>query len=124
MISGDIPPSMARSKVTGCLRDRRGQGHSFREPIRFSWVALAAWLPDSCPTVAMAARFVRNGCRRKARWGVAEIGWSAGLEERSARRTLQTLSEASLISLTREPSYKPGLTILELEEPKRRFDPL
>jgi DNA-binding transcriptional ArsR family regulator len=55
---------------------------------------------------------------------VAEIGWRAGLEERSARQTLQALSEAGLISLTRKPGRKPALAILELEESETLQAPL
>ena len=116
-----LPRSLYGEIQTRQLPPRPGEGEPFiRGPIPFSWVALASRLPGSCLIVAMAARFLRSRYPRKASWSVAEIGWRAGLEERSARRTLQALSEAGLISLTRKPGRKPALAILELAGGDRR----
>ena len=114
-----LPPSLYGEIQTRQLPPRPGEGEPFiRGPIRFSWVALASQLPGSCLIVAMAARFLRSRYPRKSSWSVAEIGWRAGLEERSARQSLQALSEAGLISLSRKPGCKPALAILELEGPE------
>jgi len=109
-----LPPSLYGEIRTRQLPPRPAEGEPFiRGPIPFSWIALASRLPGSCLTVAMAARFLRCRYSHKASWSVAEIGWRAGLEEQSARRSLQALSKAGLISLTRRPGCKPALAILE-----------
>jgi hypothetical protein len=120
-----LPPSLYGEIRTRQLPPRPVGGEPFiRGPIPFAWVALASRLPGSCLIVAMAARFLRGRYPRKSGWSMAEIGWRAGLEESSARQSLQALSEAGLISLTRRPGRKPALAILEPEEPETRLDPL
>ena len=110
-----LPRSLYAEIPTRQFPPRPREGEPFiRGPVPFSWVALASRLPGSCLIVALAARYLRSRYTRKASWSVAEIGWRAGLEERSARRTLQILSEAGLIALTRKPGRKPTLAILEL----------
>jgi DNA-binding transcriptional ArsR family regulator len=120
-----LPPSLYGEIQTHRLPPRPREGEPFiRGPIPFSWVALASRLPGSCLSVAMAVRYLRCRYPRKPNWSMAEIGWRAGLEERSARRTLQALSEAGLISLTRKPGRKPALAILELAEEETQEPPL
>jgi hypothetical protein len=87
-------------------------------PIPFSWVALVSRLPGSCLIVAMAIRYLRSRYPWKAGWSISEIGWRAGLEKQSARRSLRALSEAGLISIVWKPGCKPILDILELNEPE------
>jgi hypothetical protein len=112
-----LPRGLYGEIPTRQLPPRPAEGEPFiRGPIPFSWVAMASRLPGSCLIVAMAARFLRNRYSRKPAWSVAEIGWRAGLEERSARRSLRALSEAGLISLNRRPGRKPTLAILEPAE--------
>jgi DNA-binding transcriptional ArsR family regulator len=120
-----LPPSPYGEIQTRQLPPRPGEGEPFiRGPIPFSWVAMASRLPGSCLNVAMAARFLRSRYQRKSSWSMAEIGWRAGLEERSARQALQALSTAGLISLARQPGRKPVLAILELQESATQEPPL
>jgi DNA-binding transcriptional ArsR family regulator len=120
-----LPPSLYSEIQSRQLPPRPAKGEPFiRGPISFAWVALAARLPGSGLIVAMAARYLRSRYPRKSGWSVAEIGWRAGLEERSARQTLRALSEAGLISLNRKPGCKPTLAILELEETETLWPPL
>jgi DNA-binding transcriptional ArsR family regulator len=120
-----LPPSLHGEIQTRQLPPRPREGEPFiRGPIPFSWVALISQLRGSSLIVAMAARFLRSRYPRKSSWSVAEIGWRAGLEERSARRSLQALSEAGLVSLTRRPGRKPDLAILELGESETQEPPL
>ncbi len=120
-----LPRSLYGEIRTRQLPPRPGEGEPFiRGPIPFSWVALASRLPGSCLIVGMAARFLRSRYPQKASWSVAEIGWRAGLEERSARRTLQALSEAGLIEVIRKPGRKPTLAMLELVKPEIPEPPL
>jgi DNA-binding transcriptional ArsR family regulator len=103
------------------LPPRPRAGEPFiRGPIPFSWLAVASRLRGSGLIVAMAVRFLRSRYPGKSSWSVAEIGWRAGLEERSARRALQALSEAGLISLVRKPGRKPALAILQRDEENHR----
>jgi DNA-binding transcriptional ArsR family regulator len=120
-----LPRSLYGEIRTHRLPPRPGEGEPFiRGPIAFAWVALAARLRGSCLIVAMAARFLRSRYPRKSSWSVAEIGWRAGLEERSARRSLRALSEAGLTSFTRRPGRKPALVILELGDLVTQEPPL
>jgi DNA-binding transcriptional ArsR family regulator len=120
-----LPPSLYGEIQNRQLLPRPAEGEPFiRGPIPFAWVSLACRLPGSCLIVAMAVRLLRSRYPRKATWSIAEIGWRAGLEESTARRTLRALSEAGLISLTRKPGCKPALAIRELEEPQSLWPPL
>jgi hypothetical protein len=110
-----FPCSLYGEIQTRQLPPSPAEGEPFiRGPIPFSWVAIASRLRGSCLIVAMAARFLRSRYSRKPTWSLAEIGWRAGLEEPSARRALQALSKAGLITLTAKPGLKQALAILEL----------
>jgi DNA-binding transcriptional ArsR family regulator len=120
-----LPRSLYGEIPTRQLPPRPAEGEPFiRGPIPFAWIALASRLPRSCLIVAMAARYLRSRYPHKPAWSLAEIGWRAGLEESSARKSLQALSEAGLISFTRRQGRKPALSILELAEPEPCRDPL
>src|SRR5690349_14169013 len=85
-----LPRSLYGEIQSRQLPPRPRDGEPFiRGPIPFAWVALAARLPGSCLIVAMATRYLRSRYPRKSAWSMAEIGWRAGLEERSARQNLQ-----------------------------------
>jgi hypothetical protein len=126
----DVEEFRLPSSLYGEIRPRQlpprpRTGEPFiRGPVSFFWVALASRLPGSCLSVAMAARFLRSRYPRKSGWSVAEIGWRAGLQESSARRSLLILRGAGLISLVWRPGRKPTLAILEPEEPETQEPPL
>jgi hypothetical protein len=115
-----LPSEMIGSLETRKRSPRHHPGDPFiKGPISYTWIASACRLSGVGLHVAMSYRFYRDRFRfkrRGSRWGVSDIATGLRSSDKAARRGLHAAELAGLLSVSRKPGCKLGVSVLDLPE--------